>query len=143
MCYRLAADLSERIAAIAPVAGTMTFTDCTPARPVSVIHFHGTLDDLVPFDGKRKSALLLKFRPIDDVVQNWARLDGCPSTPKIELLPDRVNDGTRVTRTSYAPGKDSSEVILYTIENGGHTWPAATRAFTSWAKARATSQPTT
>lgn len=124
LCYRLAAELSDRIAAIAPVAGTMTFVDCQPSRPVSVIHFHGTLDDLVPIDGKRSSAQVLKFRPIEEVVREWARIDGCPATPKIDVLPDRVDDGTRVTRTTYGPGKQASEVILYTIAGGGHTWPS-------------------
>src|SRR4051794_24206214 len=38
MCYRLASELSERIAAIAPVAGTMTTPTCRPRRPVPVLH---------------------------------------------------------------------------------------------------------
>src|SRR5205823_9528672 len=42
MCYRLAAELSDRIAAIAAIAGTMAIEDCRPRRPVPVIHFHGT-----------------------------------------------------------------------------------------------------
>ncbi len=41
MCYRLASELSDRIAAIAPVAGTMAIEPCRPRRPVSVLHFHG------------------------------------------------------------------------------------------------------
>ena len=49
MCYRLAAELSDRIAAIAPVAGTIAIEDSKPKRPVPVIHFHGTKDTFVPF----------------------------------------------------------------------------------------------
>ena len=52
MCYRLAAELSDRIAAIAPVAGTMAIETCRPRRPVSVLHFHGTKDTLVLFEGR-------------------------------------------------------------------------------------------
>ena len=33
MCYRLAAELSDRIAAIAPIAGTMAIEDCRPRGP--------------------------------------------------------------------------------------------------------------
>ena len=51
MCYRLAAELSDRIAAIAAVAGTMAIEDCRPRRPVPVLHFHGTKDGLVLFGG--------------------------------------------------------------------------------------------
>lgn len=127
MCYLLAADLSQRIAAIAPVAGTMTFADCKPARPVSVLHFHGTKDQLVPLEGKQ--GVIADFQPIDEIIRTWARIDGCPSMPKIETLPDKAEDGTRVTRTTYGPGKQGSEVILYTIENGGHTWPGRVWGF--------------
>jgi polyhydroxybutyrate depolymerase len=51
MCYRLAAELSDRIAAIAPVAGTMAIDKYNPKRPVPVMHFHGTADKMVPFAG--------------------------------------------------------------------------------------------
>ena len=50
MCYRLAAELSDRIAAIAPVAGTIAIDESKPKRPVPVIHFHGTKDTFVPFE---------------------------------------------------------------------------------------------
>jgi len=51
MCYRLAAELSDRIAAVAPVAGTSLIEEIKLKRPVSVLHLHGTKDTLVPFRG--------------------------------------------------------------------------------------------
>ena len=51
MCYRLASEMSDRIAAIAPVAGPMGTATCNPRRPVPVIHFHGTADEFAPFKG--------------------------------------------------------------------------------------------
>ena len=51
LCYRLASELSDRVAAIAPVSGTMGMASCHPQRPVSVMHFHGTDDRFVPFNG--------------------------------------------------------------------------------------------
>ena len=53
MSYRLAAEMSEQIAAIAPVAGTMELDGVMPRQPVSVLHFHGTDDEFVPFAGGR------------------------------------------------------------------------------------------
>ncbi len=54
MCYLLAAKLSDRIAAIAPVGGTMVFEKANPKRPVPVINFHGTADTFVPFERPRQ-----------------------------------------------------------------------------------------
>jgi polyhydroxybutyrate depolymerase len=123
MCYRLAAELSDRIAAIAPVCGSLA-VEPRPKRPVSVIHFHGTADRLVPFGGPdERTPKSLSFKSVPETIRIWARLDGCPGKPKITDLPDKEKDGTTVKREVYGPGKEGAEVVLYTIENGGHTWP--------------------
>ncbi len=127
MCYRLAADLSDRIAAIAPVAGTMAI-EKNPKRPVPIIHFHGTVDKLVPYGGPEgASKNFLPFKSVDETMRVWCRLDGCPAMPITAELPDLADDGTTVTRKTWGPGKDGAEVILYTIEGGGHTWPGRPR----------------
>jgi polyhydroxybutyrate depolymerase len=124
MCYRLAAELSDRIAAIAPVAGTMALESCQPHRPVPVLHFHGTKDGLVLFGGPdERIPKNLKFLSVDDSVRAWARANGCPETPTVAKLPDLADEGTTVVKKSFGPGKDGAEVILYIIEGGGHTWP--------------------
>ena len=51
MAYRLAAELSDRIAAIAPVSGAVGTEISQSKRPVSVLHFHGTMDEYIPFQG--------------------------------------------------------------------------------------------
>ncbi|MGB7817656.1 MAG: hypothetical protein WBL35_02825 [Ornithinibacter sp.] len=52
MVNRLACDLPEKIAAVAPVARTLgTDVECSPAVPVAVMSVHGTDDPLVPFEG--------------------------------------------------------------------------------------------
>ena len=124
MCYRLAAQLSERIAAIAPVAGTMVGEVGQPKRPVPVIHFHGTADRLVPFNGPTpEMAKSLPLKSVAETIRIWCRFDGCPETPQVTQLPDKVDDGTTVKRKVYGPGKDGAEVVLIEIEGGGHTWP--------------------
>jgi polyhydroxybutyrate depolymerase len=127
MCYRLAAELSGRIAAIAPVAGTMGPDDPKPDRPVPVLHFHGTADTLVPYDGPgRNIPRFIKFRSVEETIATWAELNGCPTEHETVDLPDRVNDDTTVRRRTYGPGKHDSEVVLYSIDGGGHTWPGRT-----------------
>jgi polyhydroxybutyrate depolymerase len=49
--YRLACELSNKIAAIAAVSGSLFFAHCHPARPVSVLMMQGTADDVFPYQG--------------------------------------------------------------------------------------------
>jgi polyhydroxybutyrate depolymerase len=124
MCYRLAAELSDRIAAIAPVSGTLAIEKCEPKRPVPVMHFHGTKDTLVHFHGPdNQSRTFLWYKSVEDTIQTWTKIDGCPDTAVIAEEPDTIADGTRVTKKTYGPGKNGAEVILFVIEGGGHTWP--------------------
>ncbi|HJT76580.1 MAG TPA: PHB depolymerase family esterase [Gemmataceae bacterium] len=125
MAYRLAAELSDRIAAIAPVAGPMGTETCAPTRAVSVLHFHGTDDEFAPFQGGvgPRSLFRTNFNSVEHTVRAWVRANGCAQEPVTEELPDKAHDGTKVTRTTYGGGRDGAEVVLVTIKGGGHTWP--------------------
>ncbi len=115
MSYRLACELSGRIAAIASVAGLQAFYPCNPDRPVPVLQFHGTLDPVVPYAG------------VPTTISNWVNYDLCPSDPTTFDLPDiDTNDNSTVTVYHYGPCAESTEVILYRINGGEHTWPGAT-----------------
>jgi len=123
MCYRLAAELSERIAAIGPVAGTIAVEESQPKRPVPVIHFHGTKDTFIPFGAVPDKAMrYVRFKSLDDSIRTWVKLNGCETEPKIETL-SKDGDAMKVIRKTYAGGKAGSEVVLIVIEEGGHTWP--------------------
>lgn len=124
MSYRLAAELSDRIAAIAPVAGPMGTETCRPRRPVPVIHFHGTADEHAPFrGGKGKGLSGTDFYSVEHSIQAWVKANGCAREPVISKLPDKAKDGTSVIRKTYPSGRDGSEVVLVVVEGGGHTWP--------------------
>ncbi len=125
MSYRLAAEMSDRIAAIAAVAGTIAVEKYEPKRPVSVLHFHGTKDTLVPFEGapkKKDMPKYMKFRSVDDTIKACVQANGCAdkaTESEIAMKEDKI----KVTRKEYGKGKNDTEVVLYIIENGGHTWP--------------------
>jgi len=126
MCYRLAAELSDRIAAIAPVAGTIAIEESKPKRPVPVIHFHGTKDTFVPFEmAKGKTPSFMKLKGVEESVQTWVKLNGCEEKAKTETI-SKDGDEMKATRTTYGGGKDGAEVVLIVIEEGGHTWPGMT-----------------
>lgn len=123
MCYRLAAEMSDRIAAVAPVAGAVAIAESAPKRPVPVLHIHGTKDTFVPYEmPKRKSGPLMRMKSVDDSVALWVKLNGCDASPKTETL-SKEGDEMAVRRKIWSGGKDGSEVVLVVVDGGGHTWP--------------------
>ncbi|MGC3968535.1 MAG: PHB depolymerase family esterase [Pirellulales bacterium] len=125
MCHRLGVELSDRIAAIAPVAGTLALEKPTPKRPMPVMQFHGTADTFVPWNGMGQGPVRLpvKFRGVEETIRFWTTFNACADKPQEETLPDTADDGTTVTRFTYPGGKGDSEVILVKVTGGGHTWP--------------------
>jgi polyhydroxybutyrate depolymerase len=129
MTNRLACDRADVFAAIAPVAGTLGMgVACNPARPVSVWEAHGSADPLVPFNGGnvRGRGGVSHVISVDSMVDRWRSIDACQGDPSAEALPN-VGDGTAVQRFAYARCGASTEVALYRIDNGGHTWPGGTQ----------------
>jgi polyhydroxybutyrate depolymerase len=127
--HRLGCELSGKIAAIAPVAGTIAAPEaprCAPEAPLSVIEWHGTDDRFVPYGGGdilgRPAAG--RVLSVEETVALWARLNGCAGgVRQSNLAPLDAADPTRVRRSTYGTCHLGSEVTLYTIQGGGHTWP--------------------
>jgi len=113
LSHRLGCELSDRIAAIAPVAGVLGIPQCDPKRAVPVMHFHGTLDPLVPWNGDPA----LGFPPVPDTFAGWATRDGCTGDPT------STYDKGDAHCATYETCSAGATVTLCTIDNGGHTWP--------------------
>ncbi len=127
---RLACELSDKIAAVAPVAALMGEAlshACTPPRPIPVMFVMGTDDPLVPWEGGDIGTdRVYRGRALSavDSVSFWVAVDGCSETPVVtELADEDPGDGTRARREVYAGGRDGSEVVMLAVEGGGHTWP--------------------
>ena len=142
MTSAVACAFSDRVAAVAPVAGVRNIAGCAPKRAVPVVAFHGTADGYVSFDGGLgQKALDLpapdgsgkKLRDtltpeqltqrsaadaIPKIMEAWAKRSGCGTGTKEQKI------AADVFEVSYAcqPG---SEAILYRVEGGGHTWPGS------------------
>jgi len=131
MTNLLACELSEKIAAIAPVCGTMEkglVPYCSPSRPISVLIIHGDKDRIVPWKGGELPVIRLKILSVEETVDHWITHNNCSSSPIITWEPNRDPwNGTRVRREVYGQGNEGAEVILYAIEGGGHTWPGGHR----------------
>lgn len=128
--FRLAFDMPEGIAAIAPVAALMTeilYSRPAPSLPMPVALIEGTDDPLVPWDGggvgfgRGTRGTVVSA---SDTISYWVEHDGCTPGPVEKTLPDAdPADGTLVVSEEYGGGRDGSRVILYRVEGGGHTWP--------------------
>ncbi|MEO1129281.1 MAG: PHB depolymerase family esterase, partial [Planctomycetota bacterium] len=135
MTYLVASELSDRIAAIAPVAGPMATDTCAPTHPVAVMHFHGTDDAFAPFNGgvgKEAAAARNRpvFRSVEHAVTAWIAANGCRQEPRRTALPDVADDGMHVMTLTWPDGRGGSEVILVegpsrSTSGGwpGHVWP--------------------
>jgi polyhydroxybutyrate depolymerase len=132
MSYRLACELSYKITAIAPVDGNIPqelFPECPEYEPVSVLSINNTEDPLVPFDGGEIRGSLNKVNlgkvlSVDETIEFWVKRNKCSTIPEVTEVPDLdPEDGTRVIRKRYVNPADRTEVILYTVKGGGHTWP--------------------
>jgi polyhydroxybutyrate depolymerase len=123
MCYRLAAELSDRIAAIAPVAGTVAIEKSEPKRPVPVLHIHGRKDRIVPFEGSGgRFPAIMKFKGVEESVTTWAKLDGCDPEPKTNEI-SMPGANSKITRKTFVDAAGQARVELIELKNGGHVWP--------------------
>jgi polyhydroxybutyrate depolymerase len=125
MAFRLALDMPDRFAAFGIVTANMPvyLKDRKVTTPVSMLIMNGTKDPLMPYKGGTIFGPM-EISSAPETALFWARAAGCKQEPVATLLPDvRPDDGTRVTRLDYPGCRKGIEVVFYSIENGGHTWP--------------------
>jgi polyhydroxybutyrate depolymerase len=116
MAYRLACESALPIAAIAPVAGTLTVA-CDRPRRVSVLHVHGLADRNVPFEGGAGGGFArVTYRPVNDALDVFRKADTCAA-------PVTMKDGAMTVVHSACANGDVVE--LATIAGAGHQWPGA------------------
>jgi polyhydroxybutyrate depolymerase len=143
MSYRLGAELTSKIAAIAAVAGTIggvwdvpepddsipPYVIPEPSAPLPVIVFHGTADEAVYYDGGwRHANEKIRIHPyglsswiyiisVNESISFWVDHNNCEPIPTIEYSYNNT-----VIKETYSNGDNDSEVVLYTIVNGEHVW---------------------
>lgn len=119
MSNRLACELADRIAAIGGVSGAYLYPPeaCQPARPVPVIAFHGTADEIVPYNGGPSRMFDIPFPLVSEWAAAWAERNGCAG--EVESLAVSPT----VDRVHYTGCNQNAEVVFYTIAGGGHAWP--------------------
>jgi polyhydroxybutyrate depolymerase len=113
--FSLACRLSDRIAAVASVTGSMyqpAINNCSPVKPMPILQIHGTEDGTVQYSSV---AGLLDF---------WTSHNNTDDLPIIFNIPDSdTGDGSTVERFEYLNGDSDVEVQHLKITGGGHEWP--------------------
>ena len=119
MSFVLSCTLSDRIAAVGMVgaAQTLPWSWCTDHRAVPMIAFHGTADRHVPYAGRSSWISSRPFPNVPRWTADWARRNRCGANPVESAV------AADVTRRAYTNCADGADVVLYTIQGGGHTWP--------------------
>ena len=118
----LAGQLSDKIASIASVAGTILNTTpnslIAPTRPIAFLEIHGTNDNNVAYNGSQAS------KSVQYVLDLFVNHNNCDTIPSITALPDvNPNDGSTVEHYIYANGDNGVTVEHLKIDGGRHTWP--------------------
>ncbi len=127
----LAAHRADKIAAIAPVVGGITEPfdqQFQPSAAVSVLIIQGTDDPIVPFGGGpiRFPGTKDRGRVIatEKAATRWVESNGCDPKEVKRAVPDKdPKDGCQIDASVWSDGKDRSEVWLFRLVGGGHTWP--------------------
>jgi polyhydroxybutyrate depolymerase len=123
MSLRLACDLSDKIAAVATVAGMDVPTPCEQSRLVPILAIHGTDDFVVPYEGGTNFPQLPVFPNVPEKIVEWADRNGCSDETTVTY---QKGDVTCVT---YDECEDDASVTLCTVQPGGHTWPGSDYPF--------------
>ena len=128
MAYAMAADASDRIAAIASVEGQVELPAIKPTRPVPTLEYHSVDDPVAKWDGVPSKDPDLRFSVMSGVDQ-WVKADGCEPAPHAQApivgAAGSRSAGETATLVTYRSCRDGSDVRLWRFTGSGHVWPGA------------------
>jgi polyhydroxybutyrate depolymerase len=118
MSFALSCRMPGRFAAVGMVGAALLLPAswCASDDPIPMIGIHGLRDPATPYHGG-ESWVGPHFEPFLPFGAAWARRNRCAPEPR-EV---QIRDG--VTRRAYEGCADGASVVLYTLRDGGHTWP--------------------
>lgn len=120
---RLACEMADLVHGVASVAAPISAplaARCRPARPVTILLVHGTLDDAYPYGGRPQGTrTVLGAR---QTAALWQHLNACQAAGRGRSLPDTAADGTTVLEEWWGACRDGTTVTLVTVDGGRHAW---------------------
>lgn len=124
MTYRIASELSDKIAAIAIISGSLGYRENNknifigkPTVSIPAIIVHGKKDSIVHFAGGMSLTVKTDLIGVKPSVEKWADYNECSKPPaKKTFLKDRY------IREIYTC-KNNGQIVFYTLLDGSHKWP--------------------
>jgi polyhydroxybutyrate depolymerase len=116
MAYRLACEMSDRLAAIAPVGAARDSNPCTITHPLSVLAILGTKDPVVPYAG----GLNVRNFPApsqNEMFEFWRTFDGCSGEAATNMLTPVAEE------RAFEACRGGTAVKYFTVQEGTHCWP--------------------
>jgi polyhydroxybutyrate depolymerase len=126
MSFRLACELSNRIAAIASVAGVISNTiagNCDAKHKMPVFMIHGTNDEVVPYYGAAG------WHSVEYTINHWMSFNLCTESDTLSMPDVDPSDGSTVKKIEYTHCSGDISVMLYKVINGGHSWPGGDKQY--------------
>jgi polyhydroxybutyrate depolymerase len=126
MAERVGCNMADRVAAIAVVGAAFPKTMiCLPAHPISALFISGTDDPLVPYESGTYKPRRFHVLSAEESAKTWAKFDHCDEKPAQNKIPTQDKEkGSKDTKTfTYNGCRDNAQVALYSVKNGGNTWP--------------------
>lgn len=134
MAHRLACEVPERIAAIAPIGGANGFAGasvCAPSRATPILHIHGDADPCWPYGGGLGQCAADQMNSgayvsVDETIvgtatqSGWVGRLGCGSTATTTMVGKHPRD-------LYSGCRDGATVARVRVLGGGHTWPGGSQ----------------
>lgn len=120
---RLACEWSERLAAVAVVAATMSGPQavrCQPEHAVPMLIMHGKRDSVFPYQGSENGNFTTLSA--ENAMKVWVEANGCELLRRVDREPAGTEGGD-VWMWRYTTCAADAEVRLYTMERGSHDWP--------------------
>ena len=124
MALRVGCSMADRVAAIAAVGAAMPKTMiCLPSRAIPALFINGTDDPVVPDNGGTYKPRRFHMLSAEDSAKTWAKFDRCGEKPVQDKLPSAEKGGKDTKTYTYSGCQSNAQVVLYSVKNGGNTWP--------------------
>jgi polyhydroxybutyrate depolymerase len=138
MSYRMAVESPDTFTAVAGVAAQMSEylrDENPPKSPVPVMMILGDEDPMVPYEGGGIKVLGItrgKVISADESVAIWVKINNCTVNPITTYYKDINRDDNCIVRRDEYKSEVGADVVLLTVEGGGHCWPGGWQYLGKW-----------